>query len=469
MATSLLELTIVNNVANVCYVWIITGTPWVNNCVGHYNYGYFIRFLFYVDIACTYHLVMLTQRVRDAVSVTAFSVRLQLPVPTFQGIKWRMQRDPSTSEVLFVVFNYATCVPVLICVGFFSLYHFYCLLTNTTTIEGWEKDKVATLIRRGKIREIKFPYHLGMRENVRVILGSNPLLWCWPAVMKGDGLRFPVAAGTGKWIEFYRQPQDSSAAPMTDDRIEEHMPPIDDVSSSRVHYDAPPYAGGVPVHGYGQSVLPSGIENDTSRLEARHGVIGGPGGSLLRCRVDVNPEVQDIWPPKDPAQYNERIGPRFMGDSPFTYGNGFNPNLEASNSQLRSRHRTSRRAAEAEDEDNERLSTSTPSRESFSSNEYPNHSTNQGDGYTDGEEDDDNALISGSVRVRRGSEGWEVRPLNKEEIIARYVATRRLEDESVQPLRDPPSDPIQQPGRYNRYVPESYESDGRDLDDSVPY
>ena len=37
--------------------------PWVNNCVGHYNYGHFIRFLFYVDVACTYHFVMLTKRV----------------------------------------------------------------------------------------------------------------------------------------------------------------------------------------------------------------------------------------------------------------------------------------------------------------------------------------------------------------------------------------------------------------------
>lgn len=35
-----------------------------------------------------------------------------------------------------------------------SLYHFYCVATNTTTIEAWEKDKVATLIRRGKIREV---------------------------------------------------------------------------------------------------------------------------------------------------------------------------------------------------------------------------------------------------------------------------------------------------------------------------
>lgn len=87
--------------------------------------------------------------------------------------------------------------------------------------------------------------------------------------MKGDGLRFTVAEGAGKWIEFHRQPQNPDGSPLTDDRIEEHMPPIDDPSSSRVHYDAPPYAGGVPVHGYGQSVLPSGIENDASRLEAR--------------------------------------------------------------------------------------------------------------------------------------------------------------------------------------------------------
>ena len=36
------------------------------------------------------------------------------------------------------------------------MYHFYCLFTNTTTIEGWEKDKVARLIKRGKIKDVRF-------------------------------------------------------------------------------------------------------------------------------------------------------------------------------------------------------------------------------------------------------------------------------------------------------------------------
>lgn len=37
--------------------------PWVNNCIGHFNYGHFLRFLFYVDVTCTYHFSMVTRRV----------------------------------------------------------------------------------------------------------------------------------------------------------------------------------------------------------------------------------------------------------------------------------------------------------------------------------------------------------------------------------------------------------------------
>lgn len=79
-----------------------------------------------------------------------------------------------TTELVLIMLNYVACVPVLMAVGAFrsvagtrvrlglrtstSIYHFLGLLGNSTTIEGWEKDKVATMVRRGKIREIKFPY-----------------------------------------------------------------------------------------------------------------------------------------------------------------------------------------------------------------------------------------------------------------------------------------------------------------------
>jgi hypothetical protein len=32
--------------------------PWLNNCVGHQNHPYFLRFLFFVNVTCIWSLVM---------------------------------------------------------------------------------------------------------------------------------------------------------------------------------------------------------------------------------------------------------------------------------------------------------------------------------------------------------------------------------------------------------------------------
>ena len=107
------------------------------------------------------------------------------------------------------VMNFATGGPVWVAVGMFSLYHLYLAAGNSTTIEGWEKDKVATLIRRGKIRDIKYPYvcapvpkdtdwqNIGFVNNLKSVLGPNPLLWLWPQPMQVDGLSYPVNPDAG--------------------------------------------------------------------------------------------------------------------------------------------------------------------------------------------------------------------------------------------------------------------------------
>ncbi|EDR15221.1 uncharacterized protein LACBIDRAFT_145895, partial [Laccaria bicolor S238N-H82] len=159
---------------NRCVLRMDHHCPWINNCIGHFNHGHFIRFLFYVDLSCSYHIAMVTRRV-------------------FSSMNGHYWDEPSSSELVMIILNYVACVPVLVVVGGFSLYHFYSLMANTTTIEGWEKDKAATMVRRGQVREIKFPYDLGARRNIESILGSRPLFWCWPSRTPGNGLRYELS------------------------------------------------------------------------------------------------------------------------------------------------------------------------------------------------------------------------------------------------------------------------------------
>lgn len=152
-------------------------------------------------MGCTYHLWMITRR---AFSPLAF------------------HSQPSTLEISMLVANYVTSAPTLMAIGMFSVYHIYCMMTNSTTIEGWEKDRVATLKRRGKIRDVRFlvslfifslslifyriqfkyPYDLGILRNTKSVLGNNILFWCLPQKIQGTGLRYEVGINIGKSSEW---------------------------------------------------------------------------------------------------------------------------------------------------------------------------------------------------------------------------------------------------------------------------
>ncbi|OCF36404.1 palmitoyltransferase PFA4 [Kwoniella heveanensis BCC8398] len=340
-----------------CKTCIVNHCPWIANCVGFHNQGHFLRFLLWVDLATSYHLIMVAGRV--------------------MSVAHSYHEEPTLSDILFLVFNFAACVPVWLCVGMFSMYHVYLACGNSTTIEGWEKDKVATLVRRGKIKEIKYPYNIGIIENIKSVLGPNPLLWLWPQKMRGDGLSFPVN----------------------------------------------PEAG--------------------------------------------DSDVQYSWPPQDPSRLpNPRPLP--SGASAFVYGNeGFNPALRPSNSAMRSRH------------------SHTPPAEAHGFELEQSNGHDHGAGYSSGEDRDYGSTYSRSTtsspeiylsdydedgegpmgagerlpRVRRGSEGWEVRPKrppwDTSPEIANYpnvdVEGGHVEQGQGGWRRDRP---WEEEGRYNYYVPE---------------
>ncbi|KAI6047901.1 DHHC palmitoyltransferase-domain-containing protein [Pisolithus marmoratus] len=292
---------------NRCILRMDHHCPWVNNCIGYFNYGHFIRFLFYVDVCCSYHIAMVTRRVFE------FSGR-------------RYFDEPSAKELFFVVMNYVTVVPVLLTVGAFSLYHFHGLLANTTTIEGWEKDKAAILVRHGKTHEVKYPYDLGAWRNITSMLGNNPLKWFCPSIPKGQGLKYELSSGDS--------------------------------------------------------------------VESQHS-----------------------WPPRDPA-----IEPFKLPDSPWTYGNGsVNPSLRPSSSNIREPY--GRHAYTSA------LPPYHPDYEESCSSRPLQHSS----------PDSDPDLEGYGVRLRRGSEGYEVRPLDREEMLRRYIETQVSEEGRYQVYEPDPS------------------------------
>lgn len=141
------------------------------------------------------------------------------------------------------------------------------------------------------------------------------------------------------------------------------------------------------------------------------------------------------WPPRDPAL--EHQNPFKLPDSPWTYENGdFNPGLRPSNTRARPiDERSSTRAY---------TSALPPYHPDFDHDDHPfqSHST---EGGTDPEEEYQ------GLRVRRGSEGYEVRPISREEMLREHIQSE-----------------VKRTGRYQVYQPEDaeyaedYESDSRD-------
>ncbi|KAI1310196.1 Palmitoyltransferase [Mortierella claussenii] len=88
--------------------------------------------------------------------------------------------------------NIAVDGGVLLAVGVLTIYHFWSMISNTSTIEVWEQEKVEAMIKKGKLRKTKFPYDVGCFRNYRQVLGPRFWLWLWPQQMMGSGTEFEV-------------------------------------------------------------------------------------------------------------------------------------------------------------------------------------------------------------------------------------------------------------------------------------
>jgi len=141
--------------------------PWINNCVGYYNYKFFYLFI-------TYALLILFW-----VSATSFLNFL---------------RSVASDDVLdfgspsfMIVFCWLYCTLFGVALGGFVTFHTYLLVQNFTTIELVEKKGSPA---RGK--SYVHPWDRNPRLNIEESLGSSPFLWMIPTRigMRGNGVRF---------------------------------------------------------------------------------------------------------------------------------------------------------------------------------------------------------------------------------------------------------------------------------------
>ena len=102
---------------------------------------------------------------------------------------------PSPAQMVFLFIFIVTNSVTLFALSMLLLRNIWALGANITTIEGWEIERHATLVRRAKvlggyldgpdglkIRIVKheFPYDVGIFSNVQQGMGGNPLTWLWP-------------------------------------------------------------------------------------------------------------------------------------------------------------------------------------------------------------------------------------------------------------------------------------------------
>ena len=128
--------------------------PWVANCIGFYNYKFFMNMLFHC------------------------SMTTLLVVSTSYPILSRTMSHPDTFDYkvsYFVMTAYILASVLCFIITAFFLFHIYLIGVQYTTIEFCEKRS-----EEDSNFHTKQPYNRGWCLNLNTVFGYNPFFWLIP-------------------------------------------------------------------------------------------------------------------------------------------------------------------------------------------------------------------------------------------------------------------------------------------------
>ena len=141
--------------------------PWVANCIGFYNYKFFMNMLLHCSIT-TWTIV-----------ITSYPV-LKRTVYNPESFNYMSSYMVMTSYIL-------SCVLGVIITAFF-FFHIYLISCQYTTIEFCEKRN-----EEDNTFHTKMPYNRGLLANMRSVFGYSTMFWFVPfnPNYEGDGIFLP--------------------------------------------------------------------------------------------------------------------------------------------------------------------------------------------------------------------------------------------------------------------------------------
>lgn len=138
--------------------------PWVNNCVGHANYKFFLLFLFYAFVLCLF------------VAFTSLEYCIEF---------WGKGMSSMPTNGFQLMFLFIISIAFSFSVSMLLFYHLFLVSKNRSTLESYRSTIFQTF------GPDKSGFDLGWRENIEQVFGKNKLLMFLPIfTSKNDGVYY---------------------------------------------------------------------------------------------------------------------------------------------------------------------------------------------------------------------------------------------------------------------------------------